>query len=143
MCYSCGLSASIMEIIYKCNNLHAYTFTGGGVDYGSGPYEVTFTAGTTEASFNVSLTDDYVFESNENFMITIDPSSLLNNVTVGDRKRVTIIIMDNDGNYFVLSVYMHELLKLFYINFYIQGEHTSVIITCDQTNFLNGLYKMY
>ena len=105
------------------------------MDYGSGPYEVTFTAGTTEASFNVSLTDDNIFESNENFMITIDPSSLLNNVTVGDRKRVTVIIMDNDGNYFVLNVYMNELLNLFYINFYIHSEHTSVIITCDQTNF--------
>ena len=72
------------------------------MDYGSGPYENTFTAGTTEASFNVSLTDDNIFESNENFMITIDPSSLPNNVTVGGRKRVTVIIMDDDGNYFVL-----------------------------------------
>ena len=83
------------------------------MDYGSGPYEITFTVGTTEASFNVSLTDDNIFESNENFMITIDPSSLPNNVTVGDRKRVTVIIMDDDGNYFVLNVYMHELLNLF------------------------------
>ena len=83
------------------------------MDYGSGPYEITFTVGTTEASFNVSLTDDNIFESNENFMIAIDPSSLPNNVTVGDRKRVTVIIMDDDGNYFVLNVYMHELLNLF------------------------------
>ena len=82
------------------------------MDYGSGPYEVTFIAGKTQASFNVSLTDDNVFESNENFMITIDPSSLLNNVTVGDRKRVTVIIMDNDGNYFVLNVCMHRLVNL-------------------------------
>ena len=67
------------------------------MDYGSGPYEVTFTAGTTEASFNVSLTDDNIFESNENFMITIDPSSLPNNVTVGEPRRVTVIVVDNDG----------------------------------------------
>ena len=82
------------------------------MDYGSGPYEVTFTAGMTQASFNVSLTDDNAFESNENFMITIDPSSLPNNVTVGDRRRVTVIIMDNDGNNFVLNVCMHELVDL-------------------------------
>ena len=67
------------------------------MDYGSGPYEVTFTAGTTEASFNVSLTDDNIFESNENFIITIDPSSLPNNVTVGEPRRVTVIVVDNDG----------------------------------------------
>ena len=67
------------------------------MDYGSGSYEVTFTAGTTEALFNVSLTDDNIFESNENFMITIDPSSLPNNVTVGEPRRVTVIVVDNDG----------------------------------------------
>ena len=121
MCYSRGLSEHIMGIIYTYIYIYIYIyiiiiydFKGGGVDYGSGPYEITFTAGTTEASFNVSLTDDNIFESNENFMITIDPSSLPNNVTVGDRKRVTVIIMDDDGNYFVLNVYMHELLNLFY-----------------------------
>ena len=71
------------------------------MDYGSGPYEVTFTAGTTEASFNVSLTDDYIFERNEKFMITIDPSSLPSNITAGDPDRVTVTIVDNDGEYFI------------------------------------------
>ena len=69
------------------------------MDYGSGPYEVIFTAGTTEASFNVSFTDDDIFESNENFMITIDPSSLPSNVSVGDPGQVTVTIVDNDGKY--------------------------------------------
>ena len=68
------------------------------MDYGSGPYKVTFIAGTTEASFNVSLTDDFIFERNEKFMITIDPSSLPSNVTVGDPDQVTVTIVDNDGN---------------------------------------------
>ena len=85
------------------------------MDYRSGPYEVTFAAGTTEASFNVSLTDDNIFESNENFMITIDPSSLPSDVTVGDPRRVTVIIMDNDGNH-----YVHELVNLL---FYLYDEH--------------------
>ena len=67
------------------------------MDYGSGTYQVTFTAGTTEALFNVSLTDDNIFERNENFMITIDTFSLPSNVTVGDPNRVTVIIVDNDG----------------------------------------------
>ena len=79
------------------------------MDYGSRPYEVTFTAGTTEASFNVSLTDDNIFERNEKFMITIDPSSLPSNVTVGDPDQVTVTIVDNDGKYFIPKYinYMH------------------------------------
>ena len=71
------------------------------MDYHSGPYEVTFTAGTTEASLNVSLTDDNIFESNEKFMIIIDPSSLPSNVTVDDPDQVTVTIVDNDGKYFI------------------------------------------
>ena len=67
------------------------------MDFASGIYEVTITAGTTEASFNVSLTDDNIFERNEKFMITIDPSSLPSNVTVGDPDQVIVTIVDNDG----------------------------------------------
>ena len=67
------------------------------MDYGPGPYEVTFTAGTTEASLNVSLTDDNIFERNEKFMLTIDSSSLPNNVTIGDPDEATVTIVDNDG----------------------------------------------
>ena len=77
------------------------------MDYQSGPYEVTFIAGTTEASFNVSLTDDFIFERNEKFMITIDPSSLPSNVTVGDPDQVTVTIVDNDGEYSFLSSYSY------------------------------------
>ena len=86
-------------IIVTLFGLWPYPFTGRGVDYHSGPYEVTFTAGTTEPSFNISLiiTDDFIFERNENFTITIDPSSLPSNVTVGDPDQVTVTIVDNDG----------------------------------------------
>ena len=67
------------------------------MDYISGPYTVTFTAGIIHASFNVSLIDDNVFERNENFVLTIHPSSLPSNVTVGDPDQVTVTIVDNDG----------------------------------------------
>ena len=100
----CVSNPSIIMLL----TLWYYTFTGGGVDYGSGPYEVTFTAGTTEASLNVSLTDDNIFERNEHFMITIDPSSLPNNVTVGDPSEATVTIVDNDGKNYNL-VYCYEL----------------------------------
>ena len=82
------------------------------MDFASGTYEVTFTAGTTEASFNVSLTDDNIFERNEKFMITVDPSSLPNNVTVGDPDQVIVTIVDNDGKYFILKYSYTYALKL-------------------------------
>ena len=109
-CHKECIIAMASQHIYVNNILH--DFKGGGVDYGSGPYKVTLTAGTTEALLNVLLNDDNIFENNENLMITIDPSSLPNNVTVGYRRRVTVIIMDNDGKYFVLNVCMHELVNL-------------------------------
>ena len=60
--------------------------------------------------FNVSLTDDNTFERNEIFMITIDPSSLPNNITVGDPSEASVTIMDNDGkNYNVYLVYCYAL----------------------------------
>ena len=51
-------------------------FIRGGVDYHSYHIKSHSQPEQTEASFNVSLTDDNIFESNEDFMITIDPSSL-------------------------------------------------------------------
>ena len=60
--------------------------------------------------FNVSVTDDHIFERNEIFMITIDPSSLPNNVTVGDPSEATVTIMENDGkNYNVYLVYCYAM----------------------------------
>ena len=67
------------------------------MDYTPGPYTVTFTAGIIQASFNVTLIDDNMFENNENFVLAVHPSSLPSNVTVGDPGQVTVIILDNDG----------------------------------------------
>ena len=68
------------------------------MDYGSGPYTVTFPAGTTMVQFNVSINDDEIFEGDENFMLTIDPNSLPNDVsvTVGTPDQATVTIVDND-----------------------------------------------
>ena len=65
------------------------------MDYDSGPYTVTIPAGQTTATFNVPITDDMILEGDENFMLTINPSSLPTGITTSDRARV--IIVDNDG----------------------------------------------
>ena len=76
--------------------------TGGGVDYSSGPYTVTFPAGATSASFDVPINDDSTLESDEQFTITIDPSSLPRRVSVTNPGQAVITITDNDGEWIVL-----------------------------------------
>ena len=70
--------------------------TGGGIDYGSGPYNVTFLAGETRTVVKVPLNNDYDFEGNENFMLTIKSSSLHSRVTPVDPSQAIVTIWDND-----------------------------------------------
>ena len=70
--------------------------TGGGVDYDSGLYTVTFTAGETSASFNVPINDDNILEDDEDFTLTVIESTLPAEVTRGDPFRATVTIQDND-----------------------------------------------
>ena len=53
----------------------------------------------TSIPFNVSITDDNVLEDDENFSLTIDPSSLPSNVTADNPSQATVTIVDNDGMY--------------------------------------------
>ena len=71
------------------------------MDYTSGPYTVTFPAGQTTATFDVPINDDDILEGNENFILTIDPSSLPSDVSVGDPDQATVTIVDNDRKYLV------------------------------------------
>ena len=80
---------------------------GGSDDYNSGPYVVTFLAGVTHVLFNVTITDDYVLEDDENFFLTIDSSSLPSNVTVNNLSQATVTILDNDGKYLFNSYRLH------------------------------------
>ena len=66
------------------------------MDYGSGPYTVTFPAGETSASFDIPINDDGIYEGNEDFMLTIDPSSLPTGGTVGNPGQATVTIVDDD-----------------------------------------------
>lgn len=71
-------------------------YVGRGVDYFSGPYMVTFEVGMTNGSFNVSIYDDNMLESNEMFNLSIDASSLPNGMSVGDIGVTMVTILDND-----------------------------------------------
>ena len=54
-------------------------------------------AGVKRVPFNVSITDDDILEANENFMLTIESSSLPNGVTVGDPDQSMVTIVNDDG----------------------------------------------
>ena len=66
------------------------------MDYTSGPYTVTFPAGATTATFNVPITDDNISEGDENFMLTIDETSLPTDVTRGTPGESTVTIVNDD-----------------------------------------------
>ena len=71
------------------------------MDYTSGPYTVTFPAGQTTATFSISINDDDIVEGDENFMLTIDPSSLPPNVTRGTPAETTVTIVNDDRKWLV------------------------------------------
>ena len=67
------------------------------MDYTSGPYTVTFLAGEESVSLGISINDDNIFEHNENFVLTINVSSLPTGVTIGNHNKTIVTIVDNDG----------------------------------------------
>ena len=87
-----------------------YEFIGGGVDYKSGPYTITFPAGVTTASFNIPITDDNILEKIEDIQIEINVSSLPSRVSVSNPGQATVTIVDNDSEMNVLwhNVYVNN-----------------------------------
>ena len=76
------------------------------MDYTSGPYTVTFPAGSTTATFDVPINDDNILEDYENFILTISPSSLPSDVTVSDPDEATVTIVDDDGKKTVINHFL-------------------------------------
>lgn len=68
-------------------------------------------AEVTHVVFNVTIRDDDLEESDENFTISIDPSSLHRRVSVSRRvfgsrsSEVTVTIVDNDEGRICLAFY--------------------------------------
>ena len=76
-----------------------------GADYMTGPYTITLSAGSTTASFNISIIDDSVLESEEeHFTLTINSSSLPSGVTVGTSNSSRITTIDDEGKQNNISI---------------------------------------
>ena len=67
----------------------------GSVDYDSGPYNVTFPAGSTNASFDIMINDDGVLEYIEIFVVSIN--SIINGHHISDPSIVGVAIIDTTG----------------------------------------------
>ena len=84
------------EVTSSQNVNSSNNVTGGGVDYDSGPYTVTFLAGVISASVSVPIKNDSILEDDEDFMVTIMTGPLPVGVTRGIPGRTTVNILDND-----------------------------------------------
>ena len=87
------------------------TLIGGGVDYDSGPYTVTFPAGNASVSFNVNISIDHLVEDGEKFYLTIDPSSLPTGVIISSPHQTNVKIVDNDSK-FVCNLLLSNKLRV-------------------------------
>ncbi|XP_065885723.1 hemicentin-1-like isoform X3 [Dysidea avara] len=97
---------SSTNIIVQVFNIDG-SATGGGVDYNSGPYTVTFLAGVTRVPFDVPINnDDVIFEDDEYFIVTIEPSSLPADVTHGSPGNATVTINNIVSKYLLLYSYI-------------------------------------
>ena len=76
---------------------YAIHVTGHGTDYVSGPYNVIVFAGTTTASFDVPIINDSILESDEDFILTINPSTLPSDVSVGSYDNTVVTITNDDS----------------------------------------------
>ena len=72
-------------------------------DYDSGPYNITFTAGTTSSSFTITINDDDTFEDNESFVVAI--TSVPSIITVGNPHQATVTIVDDESNEVMILYY--------------------------------------
>ena len=67
-----------------------------------------FPAGVTEVAISIAVTDDNIFEGNENFTLTIDSASLTSYVTVRNPGEATVTILDDDRKkLYILNIRMN------------------------------------
>ena len=68
-------------------------------DYKSGPHTVMIPAGNTRAMFNVTITDDNVFELVETFRLAINQTALPLHVVATFPNRPLVTIIDDDRKF--------------------------------------------
>ena len=91
-------------ITYFSNTLN-YVLTGD-VDYFTGPYSVTFVAGTTVSSLYITIVDDSITEGNEQFYLTINSATVSDDIVFGNLGGAVVTIVDDDSKLIVHYGYL-------------------------------------
>lgn len=81
----------------------------GSDDYASGSFNVTIPAGQANTSFSIEINDDDIYEQNEQFIVTIDQSSLLSGVHTGSPNMATVVIVDDGDCKYILATVSNYL----------------------------------
>ena len=88
------------------------------MDYDSGPYTATITTGNDRTTISIPVNDDDIVEGNENFVVTIEMSSLPNDFVLGTDSQATVTIRDEDSKLAIDDVkyyhYQYVLPNLMY-----------------------------
>ena len=100
------------EVTSSQNVNSSNNVTGGGVDYDSGPYTVTFTAGDTSASVSVPINDDDILEDDEDFTLTIMSGTLPDGVTRDGAGQTIITLVDDEGEVILTVAIIYSLTCL-------------------------------
>ncbi|XP_065913825.1 sodium/calcium exchanger 2-like [Dysidea avara] len=152
---SSSLSTDITVQI-KSNDI---TATGGGVDYDSGTYNVTFSAGSTVATFTIPITNDNTTEQDETFKLTILEDSLPTCAFIfrfASSSKVTIVDDDDDEAAtisFALSRYTVQenagtlqlvlvLSKPLSTTFRVRIQSRDITATGNNVDYKSGPYKV-
>ena len=70
------------------------------VDYDTGPYVFTIFPGMTSTAVNIMIMSDNVLEENEIFYLTINSSSLPDDIITGNLFQATVTILNDDCKWF-------------------------------------------
>ena len=102
------LSVNIIAVNFVNFNdiqLCTYLIITGGVDYNINSSRVIFPNGITTALLPVSINDDTEFETDETFIISIDPLSLPYGVILGSTASAVVTIVDDDSK-LIYTIYL-------------------------------------
>ena len=83
----------------------------------------------TRVSFDIPINDDVILEGNENFMLTVDPTSLPpTGVSVGNPGQATVTIVDNDRKQFYYNIIMLQAVNQVFLISYIHTVIFSLMV---------------
>ena len=91
--------------------LSSYTLNLKEQDFDLGPHTVTFPARTTIVYLSVSIRNDNIVEGDENFTLTIDPSSLPNDIFIDNYNETTVTIANDDCKFTIYFIYTRNDFK--------------------------------